>query len=319
MSKAHVSKQAVDTGSFRRLHFSFESARAALSAYLRAAERSPGTSAEVLLPSYIGWTSREGSGIMDPVLSSGLGYSLYRITKDLSIDIDDFRARVASRRPAFVLIAHYFGVPDLRFSEAAQIARQYGARVVEDEAHAFLSDAVGACCGRSGDACIASIHKLLPAPRGGLLIINDPDEEVGSKQWSPQQCPAGAIPSPWDYDLFAISARRRVNAAEWLRWGAAHRSERMRPLWKSLPRACVPQSMPFLVLDGSRDRLHAFLNEQGFGTVSLYHTLASQVKENEYPDAHWLSRHIINFPVHQDVRGDCLARMLDELERWLAR
>lgn len=51
---------------------------------------------------------------------------------------------------------------------------------------------------------------------------------------------------------------------------------------------------------GNRDRIYEIMNGQGYGVVSLYHTLIEELRNSEHEDALWLSKRILNLPIHQD-------------------
>jgi dTDP-4-amino-4,6-dideoxygalactose transaminase len=74
-----------------------------------------------------------------------------------------------------------------------------------------------------------------------------------------------------------------------------------------------PQSYPVMIRNGSRDRLYHEMNAAGFGVVSLYHTLISQISSDCFPATAKVSRHILNLPVHQDASEKVLESMVREL------
>ena len=41
----------------------------------------------VLLPAYVGWSAKEGSGVFDPVDELGVPYAFYRLDDRLRIDL----------------------------------------------------------------------------------------------------------------------------------------------------------------------------------------------------------------------------------------
>ena len=64
---------------------------------------------KVLLPSYIGYTEREGSGVFDPIKENSAKYDFYKVTNNLAIDIDHFEQILKSGEISIALIIHYFG------------------------------------------------------------------------------------------------------------------------------------------------------------------------------------------------------------------
>ena len=290
----------------------FPNGRTGFKAFLRAVCRDPGD--RVLLPAYVGWSSREGSGVFDPVRELGLPYAFCRVDEKLRLDLGHMEDLLRRNRVKVVVLIHYFGGVDPGYPAAVSLARRHGALVLEDEAHALLTDLVGGASGRLGDACIFSLHKMLPMERGGMLVVNPSREDVlkGSGRGEPD------FPSPWEYDLKEISCRRLENARILSRLLAPLAGE-ADPLWGDPPDGQVPQTYPVLIQNRSREQVYFSMNEAGFGVVSLYHTLIDPITPEEFPASHYLSRHILNLPVHQDARPDDLAALVDCLGECLRR
>jgi len=269
----------------------------------------------VLLPAYIGWSPREGSGVLDPVRNLEGPFAFYRVTRSLHIDLEDLAQALSRFRPRVLLLIHYFGYPDPAFREAAVLGRNTGAIVVEDEAHALLSDLVGGSCGREGDATFFSLHKMLPLDSGGLLVWNG--EPWGATFGGVAHGPEFAKELV-QFDLAAI-ARRRVENAVALTEMLAPLSDDLELLRPETPPGIVPQTLPVVLRAAPRDEIYTLMNEAGYGVVSLYHTMIAELPKDEYPDSYWLARRILNLPVHQDASIDALAEMVDYLKKLLAR
>ena len=304
-----IAKKPEIANAYRRRVVPFRSARAAFRAILQALRIEQG---RVLLPAYIGWSPREGSGVFDPIASLGLGYGFYNLDLHLRIDLDALRAELNRGDVRVLVIIHYFGYVDPCYEEAVRIARNHGVFVVEDEAHAMLSDVSGGICGRLGDACIYSLHKLLPVPSGGAALINDAASPVAQALAADPDC---EMPL-WGFDLKMIGDKRRANAL------VLHEMMRdlapcAEPLFGPPRFGEFPQTYPVIIRNGSRDRLYQEMNAAGFGVVSLYHTLISQISTDRFSAPARLSRHILNLPVHQDASEEELAAMVRELARGL--
>jgi dTDP-4-amino-4,6-dideoxygalactose transaminase len=183
--------------------------------------------------------------------------------------------------------------------------------VLEDEAHAMLSDLVGGVCGRSGDAVIFSLHKMLPFSEGGILLLNKSFSEVVRTQIAASDL-SSDMPPFWEYDLHRIASVRRRNA-EQLIGAMAELEGYVKLLFPSLPPGVVPQTLPVITLRKNRDELYFEMNDAGFGVVSLYHTLIAQIDAQEFPESHALASRILNLPVHQDVEPEQLTAMIAKL------
>jgi dTDP-4-amino-4,6-dideoxygalactose transaminase len=221
----------------------------------------------------------------------------------LRIDLESFAAQLASHPVRVVVLIHYFGYLDPNYVRAVELARAAGATVLEDSAHAMLTDLVGGGCGRLGDASIYSLHKMFPTPSGGMLVQNGGTPNTDSS-------PADLHFPFWSYDLLGISERRRANAQQ-LTELLQPLSSHVEPLWPILGRSEVPQTYPVLIHGLSRFDLYLAMNEAGHGVVSLYHTMIEQLNPVDYPDAHQIASTILNLPVHQDTSADALRSMVD--------
>ncbi|MCX5743405.1 MAG: DegT/DnrJ/EryC1/StrS family aminotransferase [Proteobacteria bacterium] len=286
----------------------FPSAREAFRVFLAQAA-DPGK--RVLLPAYIGWSAREGSGVFDPIAAVGLTPGFYRVDAQLHVDLEDLERQLV-RGAGVVVLIHYFGHVDPGYREAVALARRYGALIVEDEAHAMLTDLYGGTCGRLGDVCLFSLHKLLPMPTGGALVVNPSGRALVEGLAS---APDPSIRAPWDFDLHAMVAARRANAAL-LAELLAPLAGRVDPLW-TLPPEEVPQTFAVKIRGVSRDVLYERMNARGFGVVSLYHTMITPLSIDEFPISHELARTVMNLPVHQEATADSLRALVVELGRQL--
>lgn len=302
-----ITKRAERPSNHLRRLTLFQSARMAFRAILDALDISGG---KVLLPAYIGWSPREGSGVFDPIASLGLDYGFYALDERLRMDIGSLRTELRSGCVRVFVVIHFFGYVDPSYPEAVKIAREHGVFVVEDEAHAMLSDLVGGICGRLGDACIFSFHKILPVECGGAAVINDPESPLMGTLTGD---PCRALPL-YNFDLTRIADKRRANSLA-LGQLVGELAPEIEPLFDAPDDGEFPQSYPVMIRNGSRDRLYREMNSAGFGVVSLYHTLISRISPDRFPAPAMVSRQILNLPVHQDASEEGLEAMAHELAR----
>jgi dTDP-4-amino-4,6-dideoxygalactose transaminase len=307
-----IDKLARQAEGYRRPYLPFKNARSAFRAFLQALRCTP--SDLVLLPSFIGWSAREGSGVFDPVTDLGLSYRFYRMDGRLTIDLEHLKQLFTTGQVRVLVIIHYFGYVDPGYREAVALAREHGACVLEDEAHALFTDLVGGISGRLGDAAIFSLHKMLPLADGGLLLAN----RASGFELDGIQPDGERITLPWEYDLKAI-ADRRVAHAGYLSALLEPHGDALEPLRRELTPGEVPQTYPVLIHGVSRDILYQRMNDAGYGVVTLYHTMIGQIPADEFPGAHALSRRILNLPVHQDTDREALERMVATLVATIRR
>lgn len=304
----YIEKLAQQVRAFRRPYAVFPDARTGFEAFLRPVmEEEKGT---VLLPAYVGWSPREGSGVFDPIEKLGLSYGFYRMDDSLRIELDHLETCLKSNLVRVLVLIHYFGFVDPAYEQAVSLARRYGAMILEDEAHAMLTDLVGGLSGRLGDACIFSLHKLLPLRSGGMLIVNNAETSLLTRVG----CRSTLKSTLWEFDLKLISERRERNACL-LSQLLQPLEEYVSPLWGKPQSGEVPQTYPVFIQTVSRDEVYFAMNKSGFGVVSLYHTMIDQIPEKEFPTSHRISRQILNLPVHQDIMPSDLEALVEQLAR----
>lgn len=307
----YVSKRAENTQTSRRSAFFYRSAREGMQSFLGAASgRDP---RGILLPGYIGWSAREGSGVFDPVKSLGLRAAFYGLNEDLSPDLSMVAELAETGEYGVLVVIHYFGRAVTQMAELRRIADAQGMVLVEDLAHAFFTAMVGRVAGNYGDVCVYSLHKMFPVSYGGMATYAEGVPVGHARSTAPDL--ASEIMS---YDWVGIADRRRSNflglterLAELAEIGA-----RFELLWPSLAGGEVPQSLPVYVVGDKRDRIYESMNRQGIGAVSLYHTLIDEVRGTLAP-LHDLSRHVFNLPCHQDVSENSLDGIVETFRRAL--
>ena len=298
-----IQKTAVDkNNSYKPLYY-YQSARAAFEDILCSYR-----DFTLLLPGYIGFSPKEGSGIYDPVVNSGIRYFFYPMNKKLEIDLRSFESVLTSiKAPKIVLLVHYFGYPDINMNKIVELCEKENAIIIEDAAHGLFTDFVDHNCGQYGNYVLYSLHKMLPFENGGMLKVNSP-----SCKFIPQR-KLDYLPSPFNYDFRSIAEKRKINTKFWVKY--LQNKKDLVTIIRPFSNDVTPQTFPIIVNEYDRNKLYFKLNECGFGAVSLYHTMIEPIEKGGFADTLWLSQHIINLPVHQDVDVIELRKMADELVR----
>ena len=299
-----IEKLAQKNDSHKRRLYYFSSARKAFFAYLRSLLQNSGKT--VLLPAYIGWSPREGSGVFDPIDELRLSCDCYRVDSSLYIDLDHLKSLLQSGQIGLLVIIHYFGYVDPHYKNIVNLAKEFNVPVLEDQAHSFFTDIIGGVSGRCCDASIYSLHKMFPFSEGGILALNNSSHvEISHGSFNDHL--------PWfEYDFYAISRIRRDNAKELAKRLESHH-DKVKPLRTDTEPFAVPQTFPVVIQNESRDKLYELMNEAGYGVVSLYHTMIRQISYDRFPESHWLSKRIMNLPVHQDVSLEQIDPMVQTL------
>lgn len=305
-----LTKTALQRATHRQPSFFYTSAREGMFDFLtNVLEPSSG----VLLPAYVGWSRNEGSGVLDPILKVGAPVSFYNLTADLTVDMADLEQRLATGFFRVLVVIHYFGRTDIQLPAIRELADRYDVILLEDLAHAFFSALGSGAAGKFGHVLLYSLHKMFPFTQGGLIRYSDAALVRRQKSTLP------AISHDlFSYDFSAISAARRRNffALTDLLKLTPEFGSKFQLMWPVLSDHDVPQTLPVRILGEGRDGIYRGTNEDGFGLVSLYHTLVPQVRAG-FPGLNQLSRQITNFPVHQDVDMHILPAMVESFRRHL--
>lgn len=283
------------------------SARTAWELLLRDRVWKPGTS--LLLPGYIGYTDREGSGVFDPVENTATPFTFYPVGEKLHVDTAAIEALLRTGNHPMLLVIHWFGLAHADMPAMAALCERYGTTLIEDCAHVPgpLAQATG--LGSFGAAAFHSLHKVFAVPSGGALRVNDPSL-VHAAAKEEERCPPQVLEQFVRTDLHAVAAVRRANYA-WL-------SERLRKvagvevLYPSIGDQ-VPHDFPIRVHNGLREKLYFALMEKGLPTIALYYRMIDAITPAAFPHSHALAKCILNLPVHQDTSTDDLAVLCDTL------
>ena len=258
---------------------------------------------KILLPAYIGFSTKEGSGVFDPIREVGNDYIFYRLDKKLRIDIIDLKKKISEYPGNILLIIDYFGFADRNIKVIKKYAVSNNMVVVEDFAHSFFSFIISPVI--DFDYGVFSIHKLFPTEDGGLVLQKE-------------RSLSNSYIMDHRYNLFRFNytaiIKRRCDNYDYIK-------KLLQPIWEenlidiiSPNRGnSVPQSFPILLADNNiRDHVYFYLNKKGYGVVSLYHTIISEVNET-FANELEISRRILNLPIHQDVEKRQLDEMLEIL------
>lgn len=298
-----IPKKQSDPHRFRLYWTFFDSARAGLEAVLRSGALRNKT---VLLPAYIGISTREGSGVFDPIRQTCARHEFYRLDHRLHIRLDDLESRIRSNPGQILLLIHYFGFKDPNLQRIQILARQHRLTVIEDFAQAFFT--FWAHPRVDFDFGLFSVHKMFPYKRGGFVLSRKSLKLASAENFNLMH-----------FDMQAIIAKRLENYRFLARsMQPLTRPHRITILRRNL-RDCVPQTFPILLPNSAtRDALYFDLNHHGFGAVSLYHSLIPQIGASFIQETALASR-ILNLPVHQDADLDTLALLMQRFTSVLHR
>ena len=267
---------------------------------------------KILLPAYVGWSSKEGSGIFDPLSKiHGIYVEYYKMTDKLEVDYRSLVNKMERYNGRFVvLLVNYFGFVDPNALKISEVVKKKSGWLVEDNAHGFFT--YHNTTKFFSDATFFSIHKMFPFKKGGSLVIRN--ECLKKLQYR------GSIDcdkefNPWRYSISEIAERRLQNYIDLNKIITQAQCED-----KFIPLKCIkdmgdaiPQTFPLRIQKGNRDEIYDKMNKSGYGVVSLYHTLIEPLRCEEYETSVALSKTILNLPIHQDVKIEKYPDMINLL------
>ncbi len=301
-----ISKQALNTENFKRNMIFTKTAREGWKLILNGLDYN----AKVLLPSYIGITDREGSGIFDPIIETGHLYDFYLLENDLSISYDALEKCLSNSKYDVILLVHYFGFRIQNIEDIVKLCKKYDLIVVEDCAHLYnynmynYSDA-----GTFGDYAFYSLHKYFPLREGGLLVQNNLNalklnySEIGLNDYFSKII--------IEYQIESIADKRIKNFK--LLDELLLNVKGVKPL-KLLGQGDIPHNYPILVENGLREKLYFWLFDKGIPLIALYYRLIDPLQDEQFTDMTYLSNNILNLPVHQDMNNDDIKELVRLIE-----
>lgn len=256
---------------------------------------------QILLPSYIGFSPNEGSGIMDPVIEQDRSFVFCKVNSDLSLDIDHFKEIMQTGRVRIAMVIHYFGFCQSDLHAIRDLCDRYDSLLIEDCCHSLCSRIPDGLLGDFGDFSMFSVHKFLPTSDGGILKVN-----TGNVNLPPlsvdQLMPFETLELLHLTDLQRVSEVRRRNYLDLA--AAIEDVHGLRLMSPDLPQGIVPMNLPILIGDDRRYEVYQKLIERGVRPVALYYELAHQIDREEFTVAAAVSNQILNLPIHQDVTSE---------------
>jgi dTDP-4-amino-4,6-dideoxygalactose transaminase len=293
-----ITKEAKEKESYiRRMHFT-SSAREGCFHLLNNLQFQEGE--KILLPSYIGITDKEGSGVFDPIIESGIAFDFYKLNKNLSIDMEDFERKLSKGGYRVALVIHYFGFLQNDIDLVVNICKEYGAYLLEDCAHTFSSRFNGKLLGEFGDFSFNSIHKIIATQDGGILRINNGQiklPEIGDNEKVKME----TLEYLYKTDMELVSRARVRNYRYLLNSLKGQGLSQIEIMYPVLNEGIVPLNFPIIVKNGNREELYFQLIDNGVITTSLYYRMIKSINPKEFPISYQISNSILNLPIHQDI------------------
>lgn len=293
-----ISNRPLQTESDKLYYYEFQAARNAFEYILRMPANKNKT---VFLPAYIGQSSREGSGVFDPIRNTGANYVFYPMDNKLQINKSKLISQLKKSPPAILLLIHYWGFVDANTAMIKKTAKQLGHLVIEDYAHGLFTFFKNTDV--TFDYAFFSLHKMFPYQAGGVLLSRTPI--AGLRAYNNDF---------FHFHLSKISEKRVQNYLILTRLLKRHSFSFVKFLRPHLKNN-IPQSLPLLIRNTAlRDKLYFELNKQDFGVVSLYHELIGEIPQ-QFKNEKNISARILNLPVHQSVDPKQYIQLLSAMKK----
>jgi len=270
-----------------------------------------GKNKKILLPSYIGVTEREGSGVFDPIKRDAVPYQLYTLDKRLSAFEDELYKLITSGNYCALLIIHYFGFCQNDMGKIISLCINNNVVLIEDCAHSMMSEIKIGKLGSLGDFSIFSIHKFLASMDGGCLQVNNSSYLYLLKE-TPDTIPKNEtvnLVANSNYNLIRQKRRRNYIDLVHLIGGIS----RIKVMFSDLPDGISPHNLPIIILDGKREEVYFKLIDSGIPVIALYYKLINPILDGYYPDSKYISDNILNLPIHQDMETEDIKKVAQKL------
>jgi len=309
-----INKTASDKKNYRLCDYYYDSAREGMyDLFLNMSN--DGLIKTIFVPGYVGWSPKEGSGILDPINKiDKVSVVYYRMDNDLNIDQNSLYAEIDNldSDKFAVLIVNYFGFVDPNIEEINLRIKEKNGWIIEDNAHGFFTSLYSKHS--SADATFFSLHKMFPFSKGGSIkVFNDCLKEYSFEGKNVNQIDD----NPWLYDISKIAFIRKSNYEKIDKLVRLQKYVSFfEPLKDKLDDGIIPQTYPIKIQVGNRDKIFELMNQSGYGVVSLYHTLIEPLRNSEHSDALNLSKQILNLPIHQDVNSNEYENMVELLAKF---
>lgn len=266
---------------------------------------------KILMPSYIGETDKEGSGVFDPVRENKLSFEFYSVNNDLAANVEEIREKISTGEFGAVLVIHYFGFAQSNIEAIAELCRNFKVVLIEDCAHSMFTHHKGKVIGNFGDFSFFSIHKLIPSIDGGFFRVNNNLLHIPNVVEVEKKISLNTLELYARSEFTDINKKRVENFDHYLEKWKLH--DLVTPMYSKLPDSVVPLNFPILIKNGLREKVYFKLIEKEILTCSLYYRLIEEIDKSAFPLSFEISNSILNLPVHQEMDKPAIDYILKNL------
>ena len=253
----------------------------------------------ILVPSYIGLSKVEGSGVFDPLVESKMHFKFYNVNHELEPDLLHISQLIQEGQVGSILVINYFGKKPRNFEALITLCKINDILTIEDNAHCLpryfdylYQDNIPM------DFAVFSIHKYLGTESGGILLSKKSGENTFENSINMNDLIAFS-----SSNFRKIAEQRRINLLKIRDFLQNYESELLGPFFER-DHEDIDYLLNFPVRFSSKEARHlAFTNlsNKGIYPTALYHRLIPQISYEEYPVSMNVSDTIMNLPTHQNA------------------
>ncbi len=265
----------------------------------------------ILVPSYIGLSTIEGSGVFDPIVESKIRYKFYKLNFKLEPDLEHINQLIDEGDVASILIINYFGMRPDNSEILLEICKRKKILTIEDNAHClprffeYLSkDSI------PSNFAVFSIHKYLGTESGGILVSKK--EENHSFENSIKTSDLIDFSSS---NFEGIIKKRRGNFEIIRNFFEKNVKSDSASIFEKSDED-IDNLLNFPIFFKNKEERHSaygLLSKVGIHPTSLYHRLIPQIDYFNFPISKRISDTIMNLPTHQDAEKSDIELMLSIL------
>lgn len=309
-----ITKSPTDKQRFRKNIYFTNSARIAFSHILKLIKFQEEDS--LLVPAYIGYTDREGSGVLDPIEENNVNYEFYPILDNMQVDLESVEKIIETKSIKAILLIHYFGFLHCDIVRLKQICHDNKILLIEDCAHTIYSKVNNKYLGDFGDFSFYSVHKVLPVDSGGFFKISNPlyfKDDIFIQ--NDQEIEIESLEALLIYDEDLVTKKIRENYI--FMSNELNQIDGIKVLKPNLPVGIVPMNLPVLIEGLKREDFYLEMIEKNVTLIALYYRLIDTIDKNKFKVSHKISENIINFPINQDITKDEMLEIISKTKEVL--
>jgi len=309
---AFIEKEAKKLLSFKKKRYFTNSARAGIYEIIKMNMKVGAKG--ILLPSYIGFSKVEGSGVFDPIKQSGIDYDFYRVDKKLEPSLENIEELLKTGKYHLILLIHYFGFCQADLKSLVKLCKKYNVKVIEDCAHLPPRHSnKNNILGYFGDFSVYSIHKNIATKDGGFFLCHNDlfnnDTYHVPKNSSINKKSLEEFTNTSIDDVTNSKLKNYKTVASWV-----INFDEIELLYEDVKKGEFPLNCPIIVSNNKREELYFSLIKQGIIPTALYHSLIKEIDRTFFGDSYYVSQNILNLPTHPDISPDDFNTYLKKLK-----